>query len=113
MTDALARFLRSSRGAVSTDWIILTATLLGTGAAVMSDLGQGPAPAGWRPDPAAAAPAAPVSARDCAGGIDRLRLPREAGAPLAPLAEREAARLTALECDLRARGVGARPASDG
>ena len=107
MTRALARFLRCSRGAVSTDWIFLTATLVGTGVAVMSDWGETAEPASWRPLPEAAAPAAgPVTGRDCAGGIDRLRLPREAGAPLAPLSERDAARMTGLECDLRARGVG-------
>ncbi|SNT34335.1 hypothetical protein [Jannaschia aquimarina] len=35
-------FLRDQRGAISTDWIILTAALLGTGYAVVSGLGEGP-----------------------------------------------------------------------
>ena len=101
MTRMFRDFLRSERAAISTDWIVLTGVLLGTGLAVMSEMGNGPEAEGWRP--ASATQQGPL---ECSGGIDRLRTGEADGAPLAPLSERDATRLTELECDLRERGVG-------
>ena len=127
---SLLAFLRSERAALSTDWLILSAALVGTGVAILSDLGEGPAaPAGtWSRPAAAQSGSAPGrSPALCVGGIDRLRavaasrgegglLDRVASMAdaelrrnfeaLGGLAGRDDAMRTALECEMAARGFG-------
>lgn len=121
-------------GPISTDWIILTGALVGTGAAIVSDLGDNASTEAYEASQAIAAGrlgGAVVSQSRgsvaCEGGIDRLQnLAGEHSDPtllsritamgdkelrraferIRPMAQRDETVMTALECEMVRRGFG-------
>lgn len=127
-------FMNARVGGISTDWIVLTGALVGTGVAVVSDLGDNASTEAYQASQAIAAGrlggaviAQSHGPSSCTGGIDRLQamagthsdqglLARVAGmgdkelkraiARIRPMAERDETVMTALECEMVRRGFG-------
>lgn len=134
MKSRLSSVLEMKFGSVSTDWIVLTGALVGTGVAVVSNLDDNASNQAYQASQAIAAGrvdgaiiAQNSGATGCDGGVDRLeRLAsrhkdpsllsrvadmgdkelQRAFSRIQPMAERDETVMTALECEMVRRGFG-------
>jgi hypothetical protein len=134
MKRRLSTELGSKMGSISTDWIVLTGALVGTGVAVVGNLDDTASSEAYEASQAIAAGrlggavvAQSHGPSGCSGGVDRLQnlagnhsdpglLSRISGMGdkelrrafdrIRPMAERDETVMTALECEMVRRGFG-------